>query len=78
MLQIRSNGFQVGIVELLHRMLNRFRHRTCRHAFAGNGSMLNDPTNMINALLNGASAPHTADSQTAAGMPSFDWKMNDQ
>jgi mono/diheme cytochrome c family protein len=47
-------------------------------AFAGNGSMLNDPTNMINALLNGARAPHTADRQTAAGMPSFDWKMNDQ
>ncbi|WAT02567.1 c-type cytochrome [Rouxiella chamberiensis] len=47
-------------------------------AFAGNSSMLNNPTNMITAMLNGARAPHTADRQTAAGMPSFDWKMDDQ
>ena len=47
-------------------------------AFAGNGSMLNDPTNMINAMLNGARAPHTGERQTAAGMPAFDWKMDDQ
>lgn len=47
-------------------------------AFAGNRSMLNNPTNMINSLLNGARAANTADRPTAAGMPSFDWKMNDQ
>ena len=47
-------------------------------AFAGNNSMLNNPTNMITAMLNGARAPHTASRQTAAGMPSFDWKMDDQ
>ncbi|WP_337065237.1 cytochrome c [Rouxiella badensis] len=47
-------------------------------AFAGNNAMQNDPTNMINAMLNGARAPHTEERQTAAGMPSFAWKMNDR
>jgi len=47
-------------------------------AFAGNRSMLNDPTNMISAMLNGTRAANTADRQTAAGMPAFDWKMNDR
>ncbi|ORM71083.1 hypothetical protein HA51_04120 [Pantoea rwandensis] len=46
-------------------------------AFAGNDSMLHDPTNMITAMLNGARAPHSAERQTAAGMPSFAWKMDD-
>lgn len=47
-------------------------------AFAGNNAMQNDPTNMINAMLNGARAAHTAENQTAAGMPSFAWKMDDR
>lgn len=47
-------------------------------AFAGNGAMQNDPTNMIHAMLMGARAPHTEERQTAAGMPSFAWKMDDQ
>ncbi|NIF21849.1 cytochrome c [Candidatus Pantoea multigeneris] len=47
-------------------------------AFAGNRAMQNDPTNMIHAMLMGARAPHTEERQTAAGMPSFAWKMNDQ
>ncbi|GLR09998.1 alcohol dehydrogenase [Mixta theicola] len=47
-------------------------------AFAGNRSMLNDPTNMISAMLNGTRAAHTADRPTAAGMPAFDWKMDDR
>jgi mono/diheme cytochrome c family protein len=47
-------------------------------AFAGNTAMLNDPTNMIHALLDGARAPHTEDRPTAAGMPAFAWKLNDQ
>lgn len=47
-------------------------------AFAGNHAMQNDPTNMIHAMLRGARAPHTEERQTAAGMPAFDWKMNDQ
>jgi len=47
-------------------------------AFAGNRAMQNDPTNMIHAMLKGARAPHTEERQTAAGMPSFAWKMNDQ
>ena len=47
-------------------------------AFAGNGAMQNDPTNMIHALLDGARAPHTADRPTSAGMPAFSWKLNDQ
>ncbi|MCU5774530.1 cytochrome c [Erwiniaceae bacterium BAC15a-03b] len=47
-------------------------------AFAGNNAMQHDPTNMIHAMLRGARAPHTEERQTAAGMPAFDWKMNDQ
>ncbi|ADU71402.1 cytochrome c [Pantoea sp. At-9b] len=47
-------------------------------AFAGNNAMLNDPTNMIHALLDGARAPHTEGRPTAAGMPAFAWKLNDQ
>ncbi|MET3076390.1 cytochrome c [Pantoea leporis] len=47
-------------------------------AFAGNGAMQNDPTNMIHALLDGARAPHTAGRPTSAGMPAFSWKLNDQ
>ncbi|KGD70405.1 alcohol dehydrogenase [Tatumella morbirosei] len=47
-------------------------------AFAGNQGMLNNPTNMITAILNGARAPHTQQRQTAAGMPAFAWKMDDQ
>ncbi|MDU6409364.1 MAG: cytochrome c [Yersiniaceae bacterium] len=47
-------------------------------AFAGNRAMLNDPTNMIHAMLTGARAPHTEHRQTAAGMPSFAWKMDDR
>ncbi|TDS99178.1 c-type cytochrome [Erwinia rhapontici] len=46
-------------------------------AFAGNHAMQNDPTNMIHAMLRGARAPHTEARQTAAGMPAFDWKMDD-
>jgi mono/diheme cytochrome c family protein len=48
-------------------------------AFAGNRRMLtDDPTNLLHAMLMGARAPHTEARQTAAGMPSFAWKMNDQ
>lgn len=47
-------------------------------AFAGNHSMLNNPTNLITAVLVGTRAPHTAERQTAAGMPSFAWKMDDE
>lgn len=47
-------------------------------AFAGNKGMQGDPTNMIHAMLKGARAPHTEGQQTAAGMPSFAWKMDDQ
>lgn len=47
-------------------------------AFAGNRSMLNDPTNMISAMLNGTRAANTSVRPTAAGMPAFDWKMSDQ
>ncbi|WP_273690075.1 c-type cytochrome [Ketogulonicigenium vulgare] len=47
-------------------------------AFAGNPSMLtNDATNVIHALLMGARAPATESLATAAGMPSFAWKMSD-
>ena len=47
--------------------------------FAGNRSIVaDDPTNLIHAMLQGARAPHTSSLQTAAGMPSFDWKMNDK
>jgi len=47
-------------------------------AFAGNHAMQNDPANMIHALLDGARAPYTATRPTAAGMPAFSWKLNDQ
>lgn len=47
-------------------------------AFAGNQGMLQNPTNMIHAMLRGTRAPHTAERQTAAAMPAFDWKMSDQ
>ena len=48
-------------------------------AFAGNTRITaDDPTNLIHAMLKGARAPHTETLQTAAGMPSFAWKMNDQ
>jgi len=35
-------------------------------------------TNLIHAMLMGTRAAHTQTLQTAAGMPSFAWKMNDQ
>ena len=48
-------------------------------AFAGNQRMLADnPSNLLHALLSGARAPHTEARQTAAGMPAFDWKMDDR
>ncbi len=48
-------------------------------ALAGNHRITaNDPTNLLHAVLKGARAAHTADKQTAAGMPSFAWKMNDK
>lgn len=48
-------------------------------AFAGNQRMLaDDPTNLLHALLMGTRAPHTEQRQTAAGMPSFAWKMSDR
>jgi len=48
-------------------------------AFAKNNVInANDPTNLIHAMLKGARAAHTHTAQTAAGMPSFAWKMNDQ
>lgn len=48
-------------------------------AFAGNRQVLrDDSTNLVHAMLMGARAPHTETRQTAAGMPSFAWKMNDQ
>ncbi|MDC0609856.1 cytochrome c [Vibrio sp.] len=48
-------------------------------AFANNRVIVaDDPTNLIHAMLKGARAAHTETAQTAAGMPSFAWKMNDQ
>ena len=48
-------------------------------ALANNPRMLsNDSTNLIHAMLMGSRAPHTEARQTAAGMPSFAWKMNDR
>lgn len=48
-------------------------------AFAGNPRITaDDPTNLIHAMLKGTRAPHTETLQTAAGMPSFAWKMDDQ
>jgi mono/diheme cytochrome c family protein len=47
-------------------------------AFAGNRAILaEDATNLIHAMLRGARAVHTDARPTAAGMPAFDWKMND-
>jgi len=46
-------------------------------AFADNDSMQKNPRNMIHAMLKGTRAPHTDSLQTAAGMPSFAWKMDD-
>jgi mono/diheme cytochrome c family protein len=45
---------------------------------ANHGLLSNDATNMIHAMLRGARAAPTHDRQTAAGMPAFDWKMNDR
>ncbi|TMV83291.1 c-type cytochrome, partial [Thioclava sp. BHET1] len=47
-------------------------------AFAGNSQMLGDPTNMIHAVLAGARAVATGTHPTAAGMPSYAWKLSDQ
>jgi mono/diheme cytochrome c family protein len=48
-------------------------------AFKGNhGLLADDATNLIHAMLRGARAAHTHDLQTAAGMPAFDWKMDDR
>lgn len=48
-------------------------------AFADNLNIQNDnATNLIHAMLNGTRAPHTETVQTAAGMPSFAWKMDDE
>jgi len=48
-------------------------------AFKDNHGLLSgDATSLIHAMLRGARAPNTQDRQTAAGMPSFDWKMNDR
>ena len=48
-------------------------------AFTGNTNIQNDnATNLIHAMLKGTRAPHTEVAQTAAGMPSFAWKMDDQ
>ncbi|NWJ23543.1 cytochrome c [Rhizobium sp. RM] len=47
-------------------------------AFKDNHGLLSaDATSLIHAMLQGARAPHTHDRQTAAGMPAFDWKMDD-
>ncbi|MBT9382446.1 cytochrome c [Pseudooceanicola sp. CBS1P-1] len=48
-------------------------------AFAGNHGLLgDDATNLVHAMLKGARAAHTHTAQTAAGMPSFAWKMDDK
>ncbi|MFD1384795.1 c-type cytochrome [Rhodanobacter aciditrophus] len=48
-------------------------------AFTNNNVIrADDPTNLIHAMLKGVRAAHTETVQTAAGMPSFAWKMNDQ
>ncbi|WP_115717577.1 c-type cytochrome [Gallaecimonas mangrovi] len=48
-------------------------------AFAGNHALLSDDANnLIHAMLKGTRAAHTAKVQTAAGMPSFAWKMDDK
>ncbi len=48
-------------------------------AFANNNGITgDDPTNLIHAMMKGARAAHTEVRQTAAGMPSFAWKMDDR
>ncbi|WP_419697247.1 c-type cytochrome (plasmid) [Mesorhizobium muleiense] len=48
-------------------------------AFAGNNAvMADDSTNLIRAMLVGARAVATDDKPTGAGMPSFEWKMDDR
>jgi mono/diheme cytochrome c family protein len=48
-------------------------------AFAGNHAIMADnASNSIHAMLMGARAPHTRERQTAAGMPSFAWKLSDR
>ncbi|WP_137165430.1 c-type cytochrome [Salinimonas lutimaris] len=48
-------------------------------SFAGNTAMqADDPTNLIHVMLRGGRAAYTSTARTAAGMPSFAWKMNDQ
>ncbi|MBF8999632.1 MULTISPECIES: c-type cytochrome [Vibrio] len=48
-------------------------------AFAKNKTIAaEDPTNLIHAMLKGTRAPFTHVRTTAAGMPSFAWKMNDK
>lgn len=46
--------------------------------FAEDPGIMADPTNMIHVMLTGARAAHTHTVQTAAGMPSFAWKLSDQ
>lgn len=45
---------------------------------ANHGLLADDATNLIHAMLKGARAAHTHEHQTAAGMPAFDWKMDDR
>jgi mono/diheme cytochrome c family protein len=45
---------------------------------ANHGLLADDATNLIHVMLRGARAPHTHTQETAAGMPAFDWKMDDQ
>lgn len=48
-------------------------------ALAGNRRITdNDPTNLIHVMLKGTRAAHTETLQTAAGMPSYAWKMDDR
>lgn len=48
-------------------------------AFAHNPAILQpNAETLIQAVLKGARAPHTQQVQTAAGMPSFAWKLSDQ
>ena len=48
-------------------------------AFAGNNAIVaDDATNLIRAMLVGARAVATHDKPTGAGMPSFEWKMDDR
>ncbi|AXT70706.1 cytochrome c [Vibrio sp. dhg] len=48
-------------------------------AFANNKTIAaEDATNLIHAMLKGTRAPYTETRTTAAGMPSFAWKMSNQ